>query len=265
MKDEATSHSELDAVRDAWNANAAVWSDGVRAKRDSMRAAYHDPTLFSMIGDISGMCILDIGCGEGITARALGKAGATVVGLDVSTELIARARNSAGDRVRYVEGSFTAIEDAIPNERFDLVISVMALMDSPDLEATAKAVRLALKPGGRFIFSVMHPLFTSSTNEFVENETAVLMRDYFDRTMHVSQWSFHGDTSVRPFSIPTFPRTIGDYVNELADADLRIVRIEEPQPSDEAIASVPRLARYTKFPFYLFIEAEALDESERAI
>jgi trans-aconitate methyltransferase len=92
-----------------------------------------------------GERILDLGCGEGTLTQLLAEAGAQVVGVDASPEMI-EAAQARGLDARMVDGR------KLPFEReFDAVFSNAALHWMRDLPAVIGGVRRALKPGGRFV------------------------------------------------------------------------------------------------------------------
>jgi SAM-dependent methyltransferase len=92
--------------------------------------------------------VLDAGCGPGLVAEAFLEAGCRVVGIDLSAEMIARARARCarfGDRARFMQGSL--FEDA-PAGLFDASVSRFVLHHAADPPAfVARQVEL-LRPGG---------------------------------------------------------------------------------------------------------------------
>ena len=111
--------------------------------------------------DIAGARVLDLACGHGRTSRDLAQRGAHVTGVDVSTNLIERARaDEAREQlgIRYLEGDAagTAWWDGA---RFDGVLCNLALMDIDDLAGALAAAAAVLRPGGWFTFSLFHPCY----------------------------------------------------------------------------------------------------------
>lgn len=101
--------------------------------------------VFSMLAPKPGERILDLGCGDGTLTAEIKAAGADVLGVDLSDELLAVARMK-GLRVRKLDGH--ALDFV---SEFDAVFSNAALhwMLKPDL--VIAGVRRALKPNGRFV------------------------------------------------------------------------------------------------------------------
>jgi 2-polyprenyl-3-methyl-5-hydroxy-6-metoxy-1,4-benzoquinol methylase len=113
-----------------------------------------------------GERVLDVACGNGLYARRLAASGAEVVAFDFSQALIERARRRTTDRAGRITYHVLDATDAVAlqglGERgFDAAICQMALFDIADIEPLMHALARLLRPGGRFVFSVMHPCFNS--------------------------------------------------------------------------------------------------------
>src|SRR5688572_18544298 len=80
-------------VREAWDRNAPVWTDRVRAGVDLYRELFNNPSFFAFLPDIGGRHVIDLGCGEGRNTRLLAGRGAHLTGIDLSPEMIAAARS----------------------------------------------------------------------------------------------------------------------------------------------------------------------------
>jgi trans-aconitate methyltransferase len=111
--------------------------------------AHFVPALGQAVLDLlnpqPGERVLDLGCGDGALSEKIKAAGAIVVGVDASPDMIAAARNRGVD-AQVMDGSNLSF-----NAEFDAVFSNAALhwMKS-DPSAVVEGVRRALKPGGRF-------------------------------------------------------------------------------------------------------------------
>src|SRR5438034_1657470 len=83
---------EIDETRDFWDRIAEDWRVQVGAKGDSNRILNSDPVLWEFAGDVSGLTVLDAGCGTGYLSKRLGERGALVTGIDFSERMIELAR-----------------------------------------------------------------------------------------------------------------------------------------------------------------------------
>src|SRR2546427_5085156 len=116
----------------SWNAIADDWV--AHADTNDYRNHYLMPRLLTMLGDVAGKAVLDLGCGEGGYARQLVRRGARVTGVDGSERLIEVARQRARDQqanVRFVCANASAL-DMFEAAAFDLVVAAMSLMDVED-------------------------------------------------------------------------------------------------------------------------------------
>jgi SAM-dependent methyltransferase len=120
----------------------------------SESTAYPLEYAYSLLGDIRGRDVLDLGCGNGIHTALLALRGARVQALDVSPDLVGlaeeRLRSNAieGD-VRFIIGSAHAI--GVPDESVDVVFGI-AILHHLDLAQAAAETFRVLRPGGRAIF-----------------------------------------------------------------------------------------------------------------
>jgi SAM-dependent methyltransferase len=126
-----------------------------RSKQMAWRYYVEQYSLCELVGDVSGVWVLDLACGDGHYTRIFKKMGACrVVGLDMSAKMIELA--SAAEK-----GELLGIEYLVGDARsahftpcFDVVLAAYLLnyaRSEQDLFAMAKAIHGSLKPGGRFI------------------------------------------------------------------------------------------------------------------
>jgi 2-polyprenyl-3-methyl-5-hydroxy-6-metoxy-1,4-benzoquinol methylase len=117
--------------------------------------------LLQLVGEAGGLRIADVACGQGRVSRELARRGASVVGVDISEQLLARAR-AAEERdplgIEYVRAD-AAADAGFARTPFDGVVCNYGLSDIDDLDGVLAAVTAALEPGGWFVFSILHPCF----------------------------------------------------------------------------------------------------------
>ena len=137
----------------------AEWSkqyDG-EAKANPL-IALEEPIMLEMIGDVSGLDVLDAACGTGRYAIPLAEAGARVSGIDTTEEMLAHARRKAAERDLALDLRNGDLHDLpFEDESFDLVLSALALCHVPDLSPVIAQFARVLRPGGRVIISDFHP------------------------------------------------------------------------------------------------------------
>ena len=124
----------------------------------------------------SGTTVLDVACGAGRFTRRMGEMGAHVVAFDFSERFIERAKQRTPADVTNIEYHVANATNeaqllAFGPKRFDGAEATMALMDIADIGPLFRALAQLLKPGGWFVFSVMHPCFeTAERRMFIEME-----------------------------------------------------------------------------------------------
>jgi 2-polyprenyl-3-methyl-5-hydroxy-6-metoxy-1,4-benzoquinol methylase len=158
-------------TRDAWQQNAAYWDNHIGEGNDFVEVLIW-PATERLLQLRHGERVLDVGCGNGLYARRLAALGADVVAFDFSSELIARAQartTAHAERIEYLvlDATDEAALLALGERRFDAAICQMALFDIADVQPLMRALVRLLRPGGRFVFSVIHPCFNSPDMTFV--------------------------------------------------------------------------------------------------
>jgi SAM-dependent methyltransferase len=103
--------------------------------------------LLALLAPQAGERILDLGCGTGQLTAAMAESGATVVGLDISREMLAQARVNY-PAIEFIHGD--ASNFTLP-EPVDAILSNAALHWVSNADGAAASVARALKPGGRFV------------------------------------------------------------------------------------------------------------------
>jgi ubiquinone/menaquinone biosynthesis C-methylase UbiE len=234
---------------------------------DLWHRALIDPTLLDVIGDVRGLRILEIACGNGYLARHLAARGArSVAGIDASRPTIARAlaRERSDPRgVRFQVGDASHL-DRFAKGSIDLVVANMALMDIEDGAGTIREVARVLDPGGRFVFSISHPCFDTDDRSMWVVERGISPDGTFSDTVwrKVRGYRDEGKRPV-PWDVPrartvwtdAFHRTLSTYSRYLRAAGLVISRLEEPAPLPEMLEGSPQGKYIAEIPLHLVVEA----------
>jgi len=143
----------MSEVQQQVNPNKALWEKGDFTKlAETMRES--GEVLVAKLGDISGLTVLDLGCGDGTTAIPEALSGANVLGVDIARNLVAagnrRVREENIENCRFQEGDATDLSD-LNDESFDLVVSIFGAMFAPKPNDVAKEMVRVTKPGGRIV------------------------------------------------------------------------------------------------------------------
>jgi toxoflavin synthase len=126
-----------------------------RSKQVAWRYYIEQYSLCEVAGEVSGLSVLDLACGEGHYTRMFKKMGASrVVGLDLSAkmiELATAAEETEPLGIEYLVGDARSVHF---KESFDVVLAAYLLnyaRSEQDLLVMAKAIHRSLNPGGRFV------------------------------------------------------------------------------------------------------------------
>ena len=135
------------------NPNQALWEKGdfTRIAR-TMRQSGAE--LVADLAIAPGTQVLDLGCGDGTTALPIARRGADVLGVDISTNLVAAGNRRAKDEhlanLRFQHGDATNLHE-LADRSFDLVVSIFGAMFAPKPFDVAKEMVRVTKPGGRIV------------------------------------------------------------------------------------------------------------------
>lgn len=207
-------------------------------------------TLERLMPDFQGRQVLDLGCGFGWHCRYAAEHGAaSVVGVDISSKMIAKARAMGHEGI--IEYRCMPMEDiCFPADSFDVVISSLAFHYTPDFNGICRQVSLWLKAGGMFVFSVEHPVFTAQGSQDW----------HYDASGQIMHWPVDGYFTEGPRQavflgekVTKYHRTLTSYLAALASNGFEITAVEEPQPSQELLDSVPGMRDELRRPMMLII------------
>lgn len=229
-----------------WDATATTESmsetadDGDFAKRHLANAA-----LLRLLGDVQGKRVMDAGCGNGYLSRMLASRGAQVVGVEPTGSMSGFAREKEaelGQGITYVQADLTALPDL--GEPFDAVVCSMVLMAIPDWKPAMRACVEALRPGGRFVFAIVHPAFEELWTTWQEHGEYRIDR-------YLEEYEIPG-----PAGVVDFHRPLSVYLNELAALGCQLREVAEPGlDPDVAAAGEPALDAYVRLPNFLIVAA----------
>ncbi|MDI2588628.1 class I SAM-dependent methyltransferase [Psychrobacillus sp. NEAU-3TGS] len=209
--------------------------------------------LKELLPDLQNKSVLDLGCGFGWHCRyASDQQARSVIGVDISEKMLQQAREMTNDSlISYINMPIEDID--FSDSQFDVVISSLAIHYIKSFEAFCKKVYDCLKPGGSFVFSVEHPIFTS------RNEQDWYYDDKGNR-LHwaVDNYQSEGlrETSFLTEYVIKYHRTFSTYINDLITEGFNIRTVKEPIPSEEMLNSIPEMKDELRRPMFLIISAE---------
>lgn len=183
-----------------------------------------DESDAGLLGDVAGKAALEVGCGAGQCGRWLASRGARVAGLDLSLRQLQHSRRidqSSGVSLPVVCATATRIPFA--EDSFDVAFSAYgALPFVLDAGLVLREVGRVLRPTGRFVFSVSHPMrWTLPDDASLDGLT--VSHSYFDRSPYVEQDEDGQVTYVEHH------RTLGDWVRMIRGAGFALDDLIEPE------------------------------------
>jgi 2-polyprenyl-3-methyl-5-hydroxy-6-metoxy-1,4-benzoquinol methylase len=234
----------------------------VETGADYHRLQLHGPWLLRAAGDVKGLRVLDLGCGQGFFSRRLATLGAKVTGVDWSRNQIENARRHEKERplgIEYRRMDARNVDKIWPEGTFDLLFSCMALMDMPEPGPVLKSASRVLKPSGRLVASISHPCFNSPpvslwTRERIGKHGPRIIDRYFDEGPVLQDWVLRG--TGQKLNAPAWHRTLSTWFSIVKEAGFVITDLWEPQPTAEQVRKHPGFEGVSRVPFYLVFEAK---------
>ena len=207
--------------------------------------------LLDLAGDVSGRRLLEVACGQGRVARELARRGATLTGVDISAALLAKARayeEADPLGICYLHADVTAA-GVLDGQEFDGVVCNYGLSDVDDLDGLLANVARWLRPGGWFVFSLLHPCFPGWDSDAPSSWPP-------DQGYFQEGWWLAGNSGYRG-RVGASHRMISTYLNALTGHGLILDRAAEPPPGPDMEQRRPPGA--VPVPFYLVARAVALN------
>lgn len=141
----------------SWGKVADWYDSYLETNKDSYQEKVIAPNLLRILNIKKGMHIVDLACGQGFFARKFKDAGANVVGVDISNELIGQAKKHSKGIEYFVSPAHKL--SFIKNVSRDAVVIVLAIQNIKELNEVLNEVYRILKPSGRLIMILNHPTF----------------------------------------------------------------------------------------------------------
>lgn len=206
---------------------------------------YERPAMIGLAGDVNGRRILDAGCGSGPLSAALRERGAIVTGFDASRAMVELAGRRLGRDVRLLVAD---LGKPLPFAAgaFDDVVASLVLHYLADWTTPLAELRRVLRPGGRLLLSVNHPMVYPALHPGT---------DYFALTRWTDEYTFDG----HPTQLTFWHRPLHAMTDAFSDAGFRLSVISEPPISADTPRELlpPQLTDRTAFLCFIFFVLEA--------
>jgi SAM-dependent methyltransferase len=236
-----------------WEEHAAWWQEGFTAGADPEYVQQIVPMVSEHLRGCAS--VLDVGCGEGQISRLAGYLGASrVVGLDPTWAQLSVARERGGPPA-YCRGVADALP--FPEHSFDAVVACLVFEHIEAVDEALAEVGRVLKPGGRFLFFLNHPLLQTPGSGWIDDH--ILEEQYWRIGPYLVEDSGLEEMDKDVF-IPFVHRPLSRYVNAMAAAGLLIERMEEPAPPPGFLERAEEYKDAATIPRLLFLRAVALKQ-----
>lgn len=240
------------SLRREWEAFSAEWIARSESKGDAAREGLLDDWMLAIVGDVTNLDVIDLGCGEGRFCRMLAARGARTLGVDLQPAFVDYATSKAGSAERYSVGDIQHLT-GVPDSRFDLAVSYISLVDVPDQRSAVAEAFRALVPGGRFVVCNLSPMATAWTSG------GPWHRDDDGTKLHFVL-DHYATEGARRLVFPSgqeltnFHRMLSTTINDFLDAGFCLTRVHEPVPTPDQLARVPANHDLLRVPIFTIYE-----------
>jgi len=201
--------------------------------------ALEEPHVRLAAGEVNGLTVLDLGCGTGRHAHWLAEEGANVTAIDFSPGMLQQARSKPG--AESIDFQTHDLHQPLPfGPQFDLVVSGLVMEHLSDLPRLFAQVHRVLRPGGRFVFSAMHPamFLRGSQARFTDPDTGEL---------------------VQPGSVG---HSMAGFVMAAVGAGFALENMSEHAPDAEFTRQFTRAEKYLDYPMLALFSLAKPSQSE---
>ena len=234
----------MGAVDDGELAAAQYDAMGAAYETDNRTSAFNAyferPATISLLGDIDGKRVLEVGCGPGTLTEWLVDHGALVTAIDISPVMASIVRARLGDRARILVADLNDPLTAVRDSSMDLVIASLVLHYLRDWVGVLREFRRILGSGGSVVFSTHHPAMDWQLHS---------SEDYFAIKQVTEIWTKAG----KEFEVTFWRRPLTAMTEAIASAGFVIDRLVEPEPIPELKEKDPAANKVLRTtPTFLF-------------
>lgn len=190
-------------------------------KNNSWNNMYERPYMLSEFDDFRDKKVLDIGCGTGFYSFYALKQQASVSSVDASQEMLDYVKEKDGSGSLNLFKSDLA--DGLPfieDNSQDFIICSLVIHYLENWDKLVQDFYRVLKPNGKVYISTHHPFGDVLVHE---------KENYFDKYLIHDTWGNKGNR----FPVSYFTRSLTDVLKPFLDSELKILKIDEPLPSEE--------------------------------
>ncbi|MGB6057203.1 MAG: class I SAM-dependent methyltransferase [Microthrixaceae bacterium] len=232
---------------DPWEAHAKWWQDQFTDGVDPEYTEQILPLIAEHLPHSGTM--LDIGCGEGQVARMAVGLGLDVVGADPAFTQVTVGVERGGGPL-YMQGSATDL--GVADASVDAAVACLVFEHIPDLDAALGEVARVLKPGGRFLFLLNHPLLQTPGSGWIDDQILDPPELYWRVGAYLDEADTVEEVEQGVF-IRFYHRPLGRYLNSAFDRGMVLERMVEPEPPAGFLARAEEYSEAKSIPRLLFL------------
>ena len=188
-------------------------------------ALYERPAMVSMMPELRGCRVLDLGCGSGFFLElALARGAKSVTGVDRSEEMIRHCMSRTQGRAALFQADLRSPMLFLGDHKMDIAIASLVVHYLPDIHAFGREVWRVVAPGGSVIISTSHPMA-----DFYDSAST----DYFAVEEVEDEWSSYGIT------MSSYRRPLSDVIGSFTECGFLIDAVLEPRPLEQMAHTHP--------------------------
>jgi ubiquinone/menaquinone biosynthesis C-methylase UbiE len=244
-----------------WDQLADWWDEKHGDEGDLWHRALIDPPLLRLAGEVRGLHVLDLACGNGYPSRRFARQGAIVIAVDANVPLIELIRTREEQEplgITYHVADAAHLE-MLADGIVELAICNMALMDIENAAGAIQEVSRVLKSRGRFVASISHPCFdkvnTSGWDiEYIYPTTTIWRKMSRYREIAVNELPWR-KVPGKVIITHDYHRPLSWYFRNLRASGMVVAALEEPEPTEELLANDMQAPWIAEIPLHCVIEA----------
>lgn len=227
-----------------WDEHAAWWQAEFTEGADPEYSEQILPLIAERLPP-SGLMV-DVGCGEGQVSRLAAARGLEVIGVDPSgLQVVEAQRRGGGPRYCRASAAGLPVRDGVA----DVAVACLVFEHIDDLDGAIDEVARVLRPGGRFLFLLNHPLLQTPNSGWIDDQILDPPEQYWRVGEYLTEAETMEEVTAGVY-VRFLHRPLGRYLNSLRRAGLVLEEFVEPAPPQaflsraeeyEAASAIPRL------------------------
>ncbi len=241
-------------MTEPWERHAEWWQ---REFTDGADPEYTEQILPMVAEHLAGVDdLVDLGCGEGQVARVASAAGVRrVIGLDPAIAQVDTARRRGGGPT-YLQAGAAGLP--LAGAAADAVVACLVLEHIPELDEALAEVARVLRPGGRFLFLLNHPLLQTPGSGWIDDQVLDPPEQYWRVGPYLDEATTMEQVE-RGVFIEFHHRPLSRYLNAARSVGLVLDHMAEPPPPPGFLARAEEYTSAASIPRLLFLRFARTD------